>query len=141
MCHKICDRIKYLISEKSDITDSINHNSGRIKIDLHNSLPMKKILTFHNIKMLIKSVVNKDENHYYNIFLEKVCIKINPIHNIFKGIFVYYKYYILIELTFLKELMLIRQVHQNSVIFATIGIFYIKALTFNQMSAMDAMIY
>ena len=36
--------------------------------------------------------------------------------------FVYYKYYIWIELTFLKELMLIKQVHQESVTFATIGI-------------------
>ena len=25
-CDKICDRVKYLISEKSGITDSINHN-------------------------------------------------------------------------------------------------------------------
>ena len=37
--------------------------------------------------------------------------------------FEYYKYYILIELTFVKELMLIKQVHQKSVIFVTIGIF------------------
>ena len=42
---------------------------------------------------------------------------------------------------FLKELMLIRQVNQKSVIFVTISILYIKALRFNQMSAMDAMIY
>ena len=31
-CEKICDRIKYLISEKSGITDSINHNVARISI-------------------------------------------------------------------------------------------------------------
>ena len=35
---KICDKIKYLIikyliSEKSGITDSISHNFGKIKID------------------------------------------------------------------------------------------------------------
>ena len=34
----------------------------------------------------------------------------------------YYKYYIMIKLTFLKELMLIEQVNQKSVIFVTIGI-------------------
>ena len=33
------------------------------------------------------------------------------------------KFYIIIELTFLKELMLIRQVHQKSVMFATIWYF------------------
>ena len=48
-------------------------------------------------------------------FKKKVCIKINPTHNIFKWMFVYYKWYILIELMFLKELMLIKQVHQKSV--------------------------
>ena len=36
--------------------------------------------------------------------------------------FVYYKCYILIELTFLKELILIEELHQKSVIFVTIGI-------------------
>ena len=38
---KICDKIKDLISEKSGITDSINHNFGEIRIDSHNSLPLK----------------------------------------------------------------------------------------------------
>ena len=27
---KICDKIKYFISKKSDITDTINHNFGEI---------------------------------------------------------------------------------------------------------------
>ena len=54
---------------------------------------------------------------------------------------VYYKFCISIELTFLKELMLIRQANQKSVVFVAIAIFYIKYLSFNQMSAMDAMIY
>ena len=30
---KTCDKIKYLLSKKSAITDSINHNFGKIKID------------------------------------------------------------------------------------------------------------
>ena len=69
---KICDRIKYLISEKNSITDSINHNFGKIKIDSYNSLPIEKILTFHNLIILIKWVVNKNKNnYYYNVFSEK----------------------------------------------------------------------
>ena len=36
--------------------------------------------------------------------------------------FVYYKCYILIELALLKELMLIKQVHQTNVTFGAIGI-------------------
>ena len=51
--------------------------------------------------------------------------------------FVYYKYYISIELTFLKELMLIKQANQNSVKFVIIGISKIIVLSFNQMSAMS----
>ena len=68
----IYDRIKYLISEKSGITNSINYNFATIRIDSYNSLPIEKILAFHNFIKLIKSVVNKNENnYYYNIFLEK----------------------------------------------------------------------
>ena len=52
------------------------------------------------------------------LYIHKVCIK-NQIQNIFKWMFVYYKGYILIELTIL---MLIKLVHQKSVIFVTIGI-------------------
>ena len=43
-----------------------------------------------------------------------------------------YKCYILVELTFLKELMLIRQANQRSVTFATIGSFQKKALNQSQ---------
>ena len=63
--------IKYLISEKG-VTDSINHNFGRIRIDSYNSFLIEVILTFQNAIILIKSVVNKNKNeYYYNIFLEK----------------------------------------------------------------------
>ena len=69
---KICDKIKYLVSEKSGIADSINHNFSRIRIDSYNSLLIDKILTFHNAIILIKSVVNKNKNEYYfKIYLEK----------------------------------------------------------------------
>ena len=69
---KICDSINYLISKESGIKDCNNHNLLRIRIDSYNSLPIEKMLTFHNVIILIKSVVNKNENYYdYNIFLEK----------------------------------------------------------------------
>ena len=64
--------------KKSGSKDSINYNFARIRIDSCNSLPTEKILTFRNVIILIKSVVNKVQNkYYYNI-------KINPIHNILK---------------------------------------------------------
>ena len=58
---EICDSIKYLIGEKSGITDCINHNFARIRIDSNNSLPIEKILTFHVmmlIQLLIKSKIS-----------------------------------------------------------------------------------
>ena len=70
--NEVYERIKFLISEKSGIADSINYNFARIRIDSYNSLPIEKILTFYNVTILIKSVVNENKNHYYyNIFLEK----------------------------------------------------------------------
>ena len=47
----------------------------------------------------------------------------------------------MIELTFLKELILIKQANQKSAIFVTIGSSYIKVLSFSQMSVIDTMIY
>ena len=70
--NRIFDRINYLINKKGSTTDSINYNFARIRIDSYNSLPIEKALTFHNVIMLIKSVVNEyKNNYYYNIFLEK----------------------------------------------------------------------
>ena len=54
---EICDSIENIISEKRGITDSF--------------LPIEKIVTFHDVMILIKSVFNEIKNHYYNIFLEK----------------------------------------------------------------------
>ena len=69
---EIYDRIRYLLSKKSGITESINYNSARTRTDSYNSLPIEKILTFHNVIILIKSVVKMKKNeYYYNIFLEK----------------------------------------------------------------------
>ena len=75
-CNEIYDRIRYLINKKSGITDSINHNLARIRTDSYHSLPIEKILTFFNVIILLKSVVNEYENNYYcNIFWEKSLYK------------------------------------------------------------------
>ena len=73
--------------------------------------------------ILIKSVVNKYKNeYYYNTSLEKGSYKDKSKTEYFKIMFVNYISYISIELTFLKKLMSIKQVHQKSVIFVTIGV-------------------
>ena len=70
--NKTCDKIKYLISKKSSITNVMNHKFGKIIIDSYNSVPFKKLLTFHNVIILIISVINEIKYKYdSNIFLEK----------------------------------------------------------------------
>ena len=98
--------------KKKGITDSVNF--ARIRIDSYNYLPTEKILTFNNVIMLIKSVVNKNKNGYYhNIFLEKGLDE-NKYNTYFLkiNVCIYYK----------CCLMLIKQAIQKSAIFSTIGI-------------------
>ena len=49
-------RIRYLITDKSNITDSIDHNFARIRIDLYNSLLTETILTFHIEKYILATL-------------------------------------------------------------------------------------
>ena len=64
--NKICDKIKYQ-------NQNIKLKNG---IDSYNSLPIKIILTFHNVIIIIKPAVNKNKNeYYYNTFLEKCLYK------------------------------------------------------------------
>ena len=68
----ICNRIRYLKGVQSGIIYFISQNYAKIKVDSYGSLPQEKTMTFHNVKILIKSAFNKKEsNHYYNILLEK----------------------------------------------------------------------
>ena len=68
----ICNRISYLISQKSDVTYVFSHSYAKIKVDSNDFLPIEKTWTIlHNV-IHIKSVFNEDQNQNYdNIFLEK----------------------------------------------------------------------
>ena len=68
----IYNRIRYLIRGRSGITLVFCHYYPKIKVDLYDSFPIVKTLTLHNVIIHIKSVVSKDQNHYfYNTFLEE----------------------------------------------------------------------
>ena len=61
-----------LISLKSSVTYIFSRYFAKTKVDSYDSLPIEKLLTLHNVIIIIKSVLNKDKNHYYyQIFLEK----------------------------------------------------------------------
>ena len=45
---------------------------AKIKVDSYDTLPIEKILNLHDVIILIKTVLNKDIDHYYfKILLEK----------------------------------------------------------------------
>ena len=68
----IHNKIRYLISLKSSIAYVFSNYYAKIKVDSYHSLPIEKTLTLHNVIILINSVIDKKQNHYYyNIFLEK----------------------------------------------------------------------
>ena len=71
----IFNRIKYLISLKGSITYVFSHYYAKINVDFYNCLPIKKVLTLHNVATLIQSVfINQDRNHYYyNILFIEIC--------------------------------------------------------------------
>ena len=58
-CGVIFNKIEYLISLKSGITYIFCHYFAKIKVDFYNSLPIEKILTLHNVKIIIKSGLKK----------------------------------------------------------------------------------
>ena len=67
----IYNRIRYLISIKSGITYIFSHY-----FDSYDYLSIEKILTLHNVVIYIKSVINKDKNHFFDKkFLENGLIK------------------------------------------------------------------
>ena len=62
----------YLVSQKSGITYVSSHNYAKIKVDSYDFLHLGKTLTFRNVIIPIKSLLDKDKNHYcYNKPLEK----------------------------------------------------------------------
>ena len=77
--------------------------------------------------IVARAFFHENNKYYPQVFLDDCLCKLQ-------------KCYIMIELMFLKELMLIKQVHQQSVIFATIGISETIVLNFNQTSVIDVMI-
>ena len=82
-----------------------------MKIESHwdDNLLLNKTIEIPMVTIVIKAVSPENNKYYPQVLLDECLYKIQ-------------KWYIIIELMFLKELSLIKQVHQNSVIFVTIGV-------------------
>ena len=56
---------------KSNMLDVYYHKYTKIKINSDNGLALEKPLNMRNVVILVKSIFNKNRNHfYYQIFLE-----------------------------------------------------------------------
>ena len=62
--------------------------------------------------VVVRTVFHENNEYYPQVFLDECLYKL----------WIVQKWYITTEMIFLKELMLIRQGNQNSLIFVTIGI-------------------
>ena len=98
----------------------------KIKFNSDDNLPLNKMLKLHMLTVIVRSVFEEDVNYYLKDFQMNVYMK--------------YKCQNMIEVIFHKELMLIKQMYQKSVIFVIIGTFQIKVLNMSHIFAMVAMI-
>ena len=93
-------------------------------------MPLNNTTEIPGMRLVVRTNFPENNKYYPQFFLEECLHKLN-----IKML------YIMAELMLLKKLLLIKQMHQKSVIFITIGISGIMVLSFNQMSAIDVMIY
>ena len=78
----IFNRVRYLITVKSDITCVFSHDCAKIKVDSYDSLPLEKTLIFHNViiqivlvfrrildilKKKINKIISEEKNYKYFI--------------------------------------------------------------------------
>ena len=105
-------KIRDLIRSITEISDDYGEKYTKIiKFGSDDNLPLTKMIGTPIVTIVVRAIFHENNNEC----LYKI-----------------YKWYMMIELMFLKESILIKRVHQKSVIFVTISIFEIIVLIFNQ---------
>ena len=87
----------------------------KIKLNSDDDVSLNKTIEFPTTTIVVRSLFHEN-NKIIISFLRRMSIN-------YKLWIILIKCYIMIELTFLKKLMLIKQVHKWSAIFVTTGIF------------------
>ena len=105
--NEIRKKIKRISGDKCDY----EKDYMKIKFNSDDNLSLNKTLKFQIMTLTIRSVFKEDGTLYPQVFLNDTLYELNL-----------YQTYILI---FQKALMLIKQMYQTNVIFATIGTSYI----------------
>ena len=84
-------------------------NLTKIKLDSDDKLPLNKRIEIPVMVIDVRAIFYENNKYHSQVFLDKCLNKIQ-------------KCYIMIELTFQKEMMVIKQVYQKTVLFVTTGI-------------------
>ena len=70
----------------------------KIKFDSDDKLPLNKTIEIHSMILVVRAVFHENNKHYPQVFLDECLYKLQ-------------KLCIMIQLMFLKELILLKQVH------------------------------
>ena len=84
----------------------------KIKFNSDDELPLNKMIEIPNMIIVVSAVFQENNKYCPQVFLDESLYKL----------WIILKCYIIIEIKFLKEMMLIKQVHEKSVISVGISI-------------------
>ena len=94
-------------------SDDYDEKYMKIKFNSDDELPLNKTTETPSIIIVVTAVFHENDKYYTQVLLDECLYKLRIIQEC----------YIMIELTFLKKLMLIKQANKKSAIFVINGIF------------------
>ena len=106
---ELWNKIRDLIRSITKNSDDYDKRYMKIKFNSDNKLPLNKMVETPTITIVVRNIFLENNKYYLQVFLDECLYKI-------------LKCYIMIELTFLEKSMLIKQLHQKSLMFVTIVI-------------------
>ena len=106
---KLWIKIRDLIRSITKNADDYDEKHMKNKFDSDGNLPSNKTIEIPIVTIVVWAIFHGNNKYYPQVTLYECPYKV-------------WKWYVMIELKFLKELMLIKQVHQKSVMLVTIGI-------------------
>ena len=87
-----------MISSITKNSNDYDEKYMKIKFDSDDKLPLNKTIEIHSMILVVRAVFHENNKHYPQVFLDECLYKLQ-------------KLCIMIQLMFLKELILIKQVH------------------------------
>ena len=92
---KLWRKIRDLIRSTTKNSEDYDEKNMKIKLDSNDDLPLNKIIEIYIVTMVVRAVFHENNKYYWQYFLDECLYKL----------WIIQKYYVVIELTFLKELV------------------------------------